>query len=334
MNAPTYDCATWGSVSVSPSETTLGHSVWPASATATAVNPAALTYAWSAPSGTFSAPTAASTSYTCATQGVVTLTLTVGDGAIPAGGACDPARSTTTVQVTCDLPLDAGVDATVGPDASADGGSDAGAPTAQALVTTLGAGVLPTVVTINQGTAIGEGALNGSTPFLINNLAADPNNTTTLDGGPPFLATGNVPDTAFGFCNYPTDGGAPTRITHVTGAKFETAQTDPMEPLTPAYFPLVYTSTANTSDNAFGGKAPHDRPLRLAAQGHRRGAARGRIRRQRQDLVFRPARLRAESRLHEPHQRGVLAGRDVDRLPGDGREHERELRLGQRFAGR
>jgi hypothetical protein len=144
-----------------------------------------------------------------------------------------------------------------------DGGSDAAPPPPQVLVTTLGAGVVPTPVTINQGTAIGEGALNGATPFMINNLAADPNNTQTItsnDGGAPFLATGHVSDTAFGFCNYPTDGGAPTRITHTTGAKFESAAdagtSDPMVPLSPAYFPLVYNSTNTTSGNAFGGKPP------------------------------------------------------------------------------
>jgi hypothetical protein len=264
INAPLYDCAAWNAVSVSPSEVLVGGSV-ALTATATAVNPAAVTYAWSAPSGSFSAAGAASTSFTCTTPGVVTLTLTVGDGPVPDGGACNPATSTTTVQVTCDSSADAGsFDATVGSDGSTDGGieaaSDAGGPTAQALVTTLGTGVLPTAVVINQGTAIGEGTANGSTPFMINNLAADPNDTSTIasnDGGPPFLATGTVPDTAFGFCNYPADGGAPTRISHNTGATFVKPSTDPLVPLTPAYFPLVYNSTLTTSDNAVtGGKTP------------------------------------------------------------------------------
>jgi hypothetical protein len=194
---------------------------------------------WSAPSGTFDTPNAASTNFTCTAAGLVAVTLTVSDGPVPDGGACNPALSTDTVQVHCD--------GLVG----------------QALVTTLGAGVLPTAVTINQGTAIGEGSANGATPFLLNNLAADPNNTQTIasnDGGAPFLATGNVPDPAFGFCSYPADGGAPSRVTHVTGAKFETSidsgTPDPMEPLTPAYFPLVFNSANTTSDNAFGGKAP------------------------------------------------------------------------------
>jgi hypothetical protein len=153
-------------------------------------------------------------------------------------------------------------DATTVSDATAaSDATDAGTtpPPPQTLFTTLGAGVLPTTVTINQGTAIGEGALNGSTPFMLANLAADPNNTQTItsnDGGAPFLASGSVPDTAFGFCNYP-EGGAPTRITHVTGAKFEDAgASDPIVPLAPAYFPLVYNSTNSTSDNGYGKSAP------------------------------------------------------------------------------
>ncbi len=157
------------------------------------------------------------------------------DGAIADGGVAD-------------APFDAPSDAGVSPDA-ADGGA------AQALVTTLESGQGPVLAMIDQGTAIGEGSKNGSTPFMIANLSPDSNDSQTIasnDGGPPFLASGNVPDPAYGFCNYPTDGGAPTRITHVTGSKFETtAGSDPMVPLTPAYFPLVYTTTNTPSPNAF-----------------------------------------------------------------------------------
>ncbi len=254
-----YSCAIWNGISALPSETTIGHSV-AVSATATGANPSGLTYAWSAPSGTFDTPNAANANFMCAAVGPVTLTVVVGDGPVPDGGACNLSLDTTTVQVQCDSLGDAGApsDATTSSDAS-----ESGSGSTQALVTTLGAGVLPTAVVINQGTAIGEGAANGATPFLLSNLAADPNNTQTIpsnDGGPPFLASGNVPDPAFGFCSYPTDGGAPTRIGHITGAKFETSPdggtSDPLLPLTPAYFPLVYNSSVTTSDNAFGGKAP------------------------------------------------------------------------------
>jgi hypothetical protein len=115
-------------------------------------------------------------------------------------------------------------------------------------------------VTINQGTAIGEGSLNGATPFTLTNLAADPNNTQTIQSATnPFLSTGTVPDAAFGFCDY--SGATPVRVNHVTGAKFETtapgtAGADPMAPMAPFYFPLVYDTVNTPTDNAFGGKAP------------------------------------------------------------------------------
>jgi len=103
VNAPTYNCATWGSISVSPSQTTVGQPVSLAALGTAAADPSAITYAWSAPSGTFSPPNAQNTTFTCTTPGVVTLTLTVGDGPVPDGGSCNAANSTTTVQVTCNV---------------------------------------------------------------------------------------------------------------------------------------------------------------------------------------------------------------------------------------
>ncbi|MGD0524632.1 MAG: hypothetical protein ABSE49_05795 [Polyangiaceae bacterium] len=142
-----------------------------------------------------------------------------------------------------------------------EGGADAGVPK-QVLVTTVGPGVVPVAVTINQGTAIGQGSANGATPATLVYTAADGKNTqTTVSAVDPFSVTGTVPDTAAGFCDYP-DGGAPTRHSYVTGAKFEAAGadggpgTDPMVPMAPFYFPLVYTTTLTTTGNAFGGKAP------------------------------------------------------------------------------
>ncbi len=263
VNGVPYSCASWNGITALPSETTVGHSV-AVSATATGANPSALTYSWSAPSGSFDTPNSANASFTCAAAGPVTLTVVVGDGPVPDGGACNPSLTTTTVQIQCDSPGDAGGPADAGSDAATSpDASDGGSHSSQALVTTLGAGVLPTAVLINQGTAIGEGSANGATPFLLTNLAADSNNSQTIasnDGGAPFLASGTVPDPAFGYCSYPTDGGAPTRVGHVTGSKFETSPdsgtSDPLLPLTPAYFPLVYNSTVTTSDNAFGGKPP------------------------------------------------------------------------------
>jgi phospholipase C len=57
-----------------------------------------LTYAWSAPSGTFDTPKAAQANFQCAAPGPVTLTLTVSDSE-DKGTACKPAVGT--VQVTC-----------------------------------------------------------------------------------------------------------------------------------------------------------------------------------------------------------------------------------------
>jgi hypothetical protein len=262
INGVTNVCPTIDAVSATPNQVNVGSALSVTGAAHDPDNgPSPLSYAWTSTSGTFSSASTPNTSFTCTTAGSVTLTLTVSDGDTTAG--C-PAVSTTTI--TCTTAGDAGVTVDSG-SAPVDSGSapvDSGASDAatvapQALVTTVAPGVFPMQALINQGTAIGEGALNGATPFMVNNLAADPNNTQTIatnDGGPPFLASGNVPDPAFGFCNYPTDGGAPTRITHVTGSKFEAAQTDPMVPLTPAYFPLTYFTANTPSGNAFGGKAP------------------------------------------------------------------------------
>jgi hypothetical protein len=135
------------------------------------------------------------------------------------------------------------------PDASAP-------PPMQQLVTTIDPGVMPTTATIDQGTAIGQGSGNGATPALLANAASDPSNTqTVISATDPFDYRGTVPDTAAGFCAY--SGPTPTRVSYVTGAKFETAaDTDPMMAMAPFYFPLVYTSTNTPTDNAFGSQAP------------------------------------------------------------------------------
>ena len=62
----------------SPSMTALGRSV-AVDATADDPDGDALTYLWSAPTGTFATPAAASTTYTCAKPGDVMLTVTVSD---------------------------------------------------------------------------------------------------------------------------------------------------------------------------------------------------------------------------------------------------------------
>jgi hypothetical protein len=101
VNGATFNCGTLSSVSVLPAEVRVGFSV-AVSASATGPDPSSVTYAWSAPSGAFSAPASASTTFTCTAAGVVPLTLQIGDGPLPDGSACDPARSTATVSVICD----------------------------------------------------------------------------------------------------------------------------------------------------------------------------------------------------------------------------------------
>jgi hypothetical protein len=118
IGGTTFDCAVATGVSASPSETTVGGTV-SLTAMATAPNQGAITYAWSAPSGTFSTATAATTGFTCTAPGPVTITLTTGDGPVPAGASCNAQFSTSTVTVQCDPALDGGApDATVPPDGS------------------------------------------------------------------------------------------------------------------------------------------------------------------------------------------------------------------------
>jgi hypothetical protein len=111
-----YYCAIATAAAASPSETTLGNAV-ALSASASAPNASGITYSWSASSGTFSAPTAASTSFTCTTQGLFTITVAVADGVVPDGGSC-PSTSQLTVQVQCDLAADAGSDAAAATDSA------------------------------------------------------------------------------------------------------------------------------------------------------------------------------------------------------------------------
>ena len=179
-----------------------------------------------------------------------------------AGGATDTGATDAGSSATdaADAEITDAADAGQAPDADAAAPTDAGVDSGQELFTTLGPSASPIAVTINQGTAIGQGELNGATPSTLYNVAQDSNNKQTItpiDGG--FAATGTVPDTAAGFCDYPTDGGAPTRLSYVTGATFETSPDggDPMREMAPFYFPLVYTTTlTGPTGNAFGGEPP------------------------------------------------------------------------------
>ncbi len=96
-----YDCGIATGVSASPSETTVGNSV-SLTGVGKGVDPGSVAFAWSATSGTFSAPGSAATNFTCTAPGPVTVTLTVSDGAVPDGGSCNAGTSTMTTQVNCD----------------------------------------------------------------------------------------------------------------------------------------------------------------------------------------------------------------------------------------
>jgi hypothetical protein len=101
--AHTFICATVTSVSASPAEVNVGHSI-ALTSTASGPNPGSVTYLWSAspPSGSFDSQTAQDPNFTCGATGPVTLTLTVSDGSVPEGGVCNSTLDTSSVQVMCD----------------------------------------------------------------------------------------------------------------------------------------------------------------------------------------------------------------------------------------
>jgi hypothetical protein len=128
VNGTTFNCAGTSGIAASPTETTVGHSV-SLSGLASGPVPASLTYKWSASTGTFSQPTAASTQFQCTNAGAVTVSLVVGDGPVPAGQSCSPTIDTATAVVTCDAvqppPPDAGASDGGAPEG---GAPDAGVP--------------------------------------------------------------------------------------------------------------------------------------------------------------------------------------------------------------
>jgi len=133
-------CPKVTSTSVSPLTVQVG-GFTTISAAATDRDNDALSFAWTAPTGTFSAPSAASSTYTCASVGTQTLTVSVTDG--PARG-CTRSR---TVTVTC---VASGVDAggaDGGIDAGTDAGSDAGSADA-GVSSSATAYVVPTIANV------------------------------------------------------------------------------------------------------------------------------------------------------------------------------------------
>src|SRR6185437_5337440 len=119
INGQTFNCGTANGVSALPSETTVGNSV-ALTASGTGSDLSRLSFSWSAPSGTFSAPTSSATNFTCTTPGPVTVTVSVGDGPVPDGGSCNASAATTSVVIDCDA-------ASGTPDAGSDSGTVASA---------------------------------------------------------------------------------------------------------------------------------------------------------------------------------------------------------------
>jgi hypothetical protein len=122
-------CATWNTIAANPSSAATGASV-SLTAGGSAPIPASLTFTWSASAGTVSGATQTgnvdTATFTCpATAGVETITVVLGDGPLPEGGACPASQTTATVNVTCGAVADAGPADSGGSDASEAGGEAA-----------------------------------------------------------------------------------------------------------------------------------------------------------------------------------------------------------------
>ena len=100
VNGMTFNCAAWTSVTANPSQIKVGSAIAVA-ATASGPDPSMLTYTWSSSTGSFSSPNAETSNFTCTQAGPPTLTLTVGDGPVPAGSTCNPTLDTDQIAVTC-----------------------------------------------------------------------------------------------------------------------------------------------------------------------------------------------------------------------------------------
>jgi hypothetical protein len=159
VDGTSFNCANVTNVTAIPAETTIGGTISLTSSAAGPV-PSALSYAWSAPSGTFDHPTSATPKFTCTVAGPVPLVLVVADGPVPAGDACNAAASTRTVTILCDaLQQDAGTDSGTPPDAGADSGGSPDAGTDAGESTDAGDGGIspPPVPALPQSGILGLG---------------------------------------------------------------------------------------------------------------------------------------------------------------------------------
>jgi hypothetical protein len=101
VDGSTFDCAAVASVTATPAETTVGSAVSLA-AVAKGPDTGALSYSWTASSGSFDNPGSATPRFTCTAPGLATLVVTASDGPVPSGASCSPDLDTRAVTVRCD----------------------------------------------------------------------------------------------------------------------------------------------------------------------------------------------------------------------------------------
>ncbi|HEY7374417.1 MAG TPA: 5'-nucleotidase C-terminal domain-containing protein [Polyangia bacterium] len=103
VNGTLNVCPTIDNLSANPSEVIVGASVTlTGSAHDSDAGPSALSYQWTASSGVLANPSAASTSFTCMTPGIATITLSASDGDAAPSCAAISSVSITCTAATCD----------------------------------------------------------------------------------------------------------------------------------------------------------------------------------------------------------------------------------------
>ena len=202
----------------------------------------------------------------CSTEGTSAAPDAAADGSGPtidAGSSVDSSADADGAS-----PLESGSSET----GASDGGGVDGdaATTGQVLFTTVDPGVVPIAVTINQGTAIGEGALNGATPSTLIERRRRPEQHPDDRQRGPIRSSRRAPcpDTAAGFCDYSRRDADAHLVRHAAPSSRRRADggPDPMVPMAPFYFPLVYYDDEHADGQRVRRSATHHRPLRLATR--------------------------------------------------------------------
>ncbi len=170
----------------------------------------------------------------------------------------------------------------------------------------------------------------------------DMNSSVGAEAGPtgPDGGGGDATATDSGSLDSGTSGGDSGAVTIDSGAEGgvvrdrrevrDDAWTDPMVPMAPFYFPLVYNTANTTTGNAFGGKPPiiglfDWRPKDIdeavvVAESDDNGKT----------WYFMQTVLELNPDYTNPISGGYSATSTQHRLPGHDHRHQRQLRLGQR----